>query len=217
MVQNKKTLCQGSCPKFNNSISVMFKWAFSRNSGLVAIPLTFRLCLSCCNDSYLFELKWDVVLAGCGLPVLVIQNNRYSRTWEYRVQLMESLWLCSLLLSCCHGFKYGTYFLNRRYCLSFELHECWLHSFYVLCHSLRPNGNHMILKYGSQSYGLWQICVEDIDEYGCAAHSQLISPGNVSNKMYPNVHCPVVTQPKAIPDALFMCYLYSCLFICFKE
>jgi len=36
------------------------------------------------------------------------------------------------------------------------------------------------IKYGSQSYGLWQICVEDIDEYGCAAHSQLISPGKTT-------------------------------------
>jgi len=107
-VQNKKTICQGSCPKFNNSISVMFKWGFSRNSALVTIPLAFRLCLSCCSDCHLVELKWDVVVAGGGLPVAVIQNNRYSRNWKYSVQLMESLWLCSLLLSCCHRFKYDT-------------------------------------------------------------------------------------------------------------
>jgi len=69
MEQNKKTICQGSCPKFNNSISVMFKWAFSRNSGLVAIPLTFRLCLSYCNECHLVELKWDLGIASGGWRV----------------------------------------------------------------------------------------------------------------------------------------------------
>jgi len=82
MVQYKTTICQGSCPKFNNSISVMFKWGFSRNSGLVAIPLAFWLCLSYCNDCHMVELKWDVVVAVWQSLLYKTTGIRESRTTD---------------------------------------------------------------------------------------------------------------------------------------